>query len=493
LQHSKVRVTMRTTDDYTSETQSFPKKYPVTCHTDHVRPGSTFVAIKGFQKDGLSYIQRALEHGASTIVVDQDADIANELMMRIEQAGACLVRVPNTRKALAQMSARANGYPAKKLRILAVTGTKGKTTCSYLLAHSLRAMGYRVALLSTVTNQINDEVLPTELTTQQPDYLHTFFKVCVDRNIQFVVMEVAAQAQTLYRTHDLEFDGILFTNFSQEHAEFYENQEEYFKAKLSIFAQAKPNAPCLVNADDTRFNAIHNEFSGIKSYSCNNKESTYRALVSNDAISEVATTYIKENVQVPVSCAALIGRFNVYNVLGVMGLLVSLGYSEELVAKAISSFTGVPGRLERYHLPNGAQCFIDYAHNPSSFEAVLSTLAGLTDDLIVVFGAGGDRDRVKRPVMGAIASRYAQRIILTSDNPRSEDPVMIINDIMHGVDGINDKVVQELDRALAIQRAYESSRPGSIIAVLGKGPDEYQLVKGVKTYFSDVKSVLSLT
>lgn len=483
----------RTIDDYNSESQSFPKKYPVTCHTDHVEPGSTFVAIKGFQQDGLAYIPRALEHGASTIVVDQDAVIAADLVQRIENAGACLVRVPSTRKALAQMSARANGYPAKKLKILAVTGTKGKTTCAYLLAHSLRALGHSVALLSTVTNQINDEVLPTELTTQQPDYLHTFFKVCVNRNIQYVVMEVAAQAQTLYRTHELEFDGILFTNFSQEHAEFYETQEEYFQAKCSIFKQAKPEAPCLVNADDPRFETIHSAFSSIQSYSCNNAESTYHALVSDDSIGEVATTCISKEVQTPLSCAALIGRFNVYNVLGVMGLLVSLGYSEAAAAQAISSFTGVPGRLERYHLPNGAQCFIDYAHNPSSFEAVLSTLAGLTDDLIVVFGAGGDRDRVKRPIMGAIAARYAQRIVLTSDNPRSEDPAVIVTDIMYGMNTDDAKVIQELDRAHAIQRAYEASRPGSIIAVLGKGPDEYQLVKGVKTFFSDVKTVLSLT
>ena len=176
-----------------------------------------------------------------------------------------------------------------------------------------------------------------------------------------------------------------------------------------------------------------------------------------------------------------------------MGLLVSLGFSEKLVAQAISSFVGVPGRLERYQLPNGVQCFIDYAHNPSSFEAVLSTLAGLTEHLIVVFGAGGDRDRIKRPIMGAIASQYAQCIILTSDNPRSEDPNAIIADIMHGVDREDNKVIQELDRAQAIQRAYAESRPGSIIAVLGKGPDEYQLVKGVKSFFSDAKTVLSLT
>lgn len=484
----------RTIDDYSdSEAQSFPKKYLVTCHTDHVGPGSTFVAIKGYQQDGIAYIPRALENGASTIVVEEDAVIDASMMMHIERAGVCLVRVPNTRKALAQMSARANGYPAKKLRILAVTGTKGKTTCAYLLAHSLRRLGCSVALLSTVTNQISDELLPTTLTTQQPDYLHTFFKVCVNRNIQYVVMEVAAQAQTLYRTYELEFDGILFTNFSQEHAEFYESQEDYFNAKLSLFAQAKPNAPCVVNADDARFDAIKNVYPFVQSYSCIDVANNYHASVADDAICEIATILTAADLQIPVSCSALIGQFNVYNVLGVMGLLISLGFSAPAVAYAISSFTGVPGRLERYHLPNGAQCFIDYAHTPSSFEAVLSTLGRLTDDLIVVFGAGGDRDRIKRPMMGAIASQYAQRVILTSDNPRSEDPHTIIADIMCGVEVIEGKVIQELDRAQAIKRAYEISGPSSIIAVLGKGPDEYQLVKGVKTFFSDTKTVLSLT
>jgi UDP-N-acetylmuramoyl-L-alanyl-D-glutamate--2,6-diaminopimelate ligase len=485
---------MMANDDYNNEPlHLFPKKYPVTCHTDHVGAGSTFVAIKGFQQDGLAYIPRAIEHGATTIVVEQDAILDSNILQRIERSGACLVRVPNTRKALAQMSARANGYPAKKLLIIAVTGTKGKTTCAYLLAHCLRTLGHKVALLSTVANYIDSEVLPTELTTQQPDYLHTFFKVCVDRGIQYVVMEAAAQAYTLYRTHDIEFDGLLFTNFSQEHAEFYATLEEYFQAKSGLFRQLKPNAPCLVNADDARFETLHKAFPHIQSYGCDNQNSTYRAVVSQEIVGEVNTTCIKQELNVPVSCAALIGRFNVYNVLGVMGLLVSLGFSEKLVAQAISSFVGVPGRLERYQLPNGVQCFIDYAHNPSSFEAVLSTLAGLTEHLIVVFGAGGDRDRIKRPIMGAIASQYAQCIILTSDNPRSEDPNAIIADIMHGVDREDNKVIQELDRAQAIQRAYAESRPGSIIAVLGKGPDEYQLVKGVKSFFSDAKTVLSLT
>jgi len=493
LQHSRVRVNTRTIEDYANDTQSFPKKYLVTCHTDHVGPGSTFVAIKGFQQDGIAYIPRALEHGASTIVVEQDAVIDHATLMCMERAGACLVRVENTRKALAQMSARANGYPAKKLRILAVTGTKGKTTCAYLLAHSLRKLGHSVALLSTVVNKINDEVLVTMLTTPQPDYLHTFFKVCVNRNVEYVVMEVAAQAQTLYRTHELEFDGILFTNFSQEHAEFYETQDEYFKAKVSIFSQAKPNAPCIANADDPRFAQVCHIVPAIQSYGCIDESSMYRAVPSEDAIGEVATTVMMHDMQIPVSCQALIGQFNMYNVLGVMSLLISLGFSAPAVAHAISSFPGVPGRLERYHLPNGAQCFIDYAHNPSSFEAVLSTLARLTRDLIVVFGAGGDRDRVKRPIMGAIASQYAQRVILTSDNPRSEDPFTIITDIMGGIQDGEGKVIQELDRAQAIKRAYEISRPGSIIAVLGKGPDEYQLVKGVKTFFSDTKTVLSLT
>lgn len=493
MQYSRVRVNARTIDDYTNEAQIFPKKYLVTCHTDHVEPGSTFVAIKGFQQDGVAYIPRALENGASTIVVEEDAVIDATILLHIERAGACLVRVPNTRKALAQMSARANGYPAKKLRILGVTGTKGKTTCAYLLAHSLRRLGCSVALLSTVTNQINDELLPTSLTTQQPDYLHTFFKVCVNRNIQFVVMEVAAQAQTLYRTYDLEFDGILFTNFSQEHAEFYSSQEDYFSAKLSLFSQIKPNAPCIVNADDPRFEAIKSAYSFVQSYSCLNTKNNYHASFTDDAVCEVATIFTTADLQVPVSCDALIGQFNVYNVLGVMSLLVSLGFSASTVAQAMSSFSGVPGRLERYHMPNGAQSFIDYAHTPSSFEAVLSTLGRLTDDLIVVFGAGGDRDRIKRPMMGAIASQYAQRIILTSDNPRSEDPRDIIADIMCGIEVLDGKVMHELDRAQAIKRAYEISRPGSIIAILGKGPDEYQLVKGVKTFFSDTKTVLSLT
>lgn len=478
------------------EAESYiPSLYPVTCHTDHVGPGSTFIAIKGFQKDGVVYIPRALERGATTIVVDQDAFIRPDLIERIESVGACLIRVEDTRQALAQMSARAAGYPAEKLKIIAITGTKGKTTNAYMLAHCLRSLGHKTALLSTVCNMIDEVRLPTQLTTQQPDYLHLFFKKCVAEHIQYVVMEVAAQAQTMHRTHGIMFDALLFTNFGQEHAEFYKTQEEYFEAKCSLFNQLKEQAPAVVNADGEWFEKIRTIYPSIISYSCAQNDATYVGTIqtARNIQCGIQASICVKSIDMPVICPELIGTFNVYNVIGVISLLIELGNDPHLILQAIEQFHGVPGRLEHYELPNGAQCFIDYAHNPSSFEAVLSTLSVMTDHLIVVFGAGGDRDQFKRPIMGSIAMQYAQCIILTTDNPRSEDPYTIITDIMTGIDDDLCMVVQELDRRAAIERAYKESRPQSIIAILGKGPDEYQVVNGIKTFFSDKQVVLSLS
>lgn len=438
---------------------------PVACHTDFVQEGGTFVAIKGMSFDGISFIPTALERGATTLVIQKDALLTPEVELLIKQKKASIVRVEDTRLALAQLSAIAFKHPAKKLKFIAITGTKGKTTTTFLVEHLLKNAGYKTALLSTVKNRINNVEYATKLTTQQPDYLHAFFDQCVKEGVEWVVMEVAAQAFSLHRVHGITFDAGIFTNFSREHGEFYPSQDEYFSAKAQLLSYLKPGAPLILNQDDTKVAALGEKYKPTFFFT-----STH-----------------------PYTCPQLVGRFNAYNIAAATAAVSALGVKKSSIISALASFPGVAGRLDRIQLPNGATAFIDYAHNPASFQAVLSELRLLTNNLIVLFGAGGDRDPVRRPLMGDIASTIADYIVVTSDNPRSEDPAEIARQILVGIKPEQaHKVMVELDREAAIRKAYAHSKAGSIIALLGKGPDEYQIVKGVTTPFSERSILLAL-
>ncbi|MCL4229911.1 UDP-N-acetylmuramoyl-L-alanyl-D-glutamate--2,6-diaminopimelate ligase [Candidatus Dependentiae bacterium] len=461
----------------------FPKIYPVACHTNNVGPQTTFVAIKGQHQDGVNYIGKALELGARSIVVQRDACITENILAMIDAYHATINYVDNARIALAQLSAAALGYPAKKLRIIGITGTKGKTSTAFLLEHVLRCAGFKTALLGTVKNMIDGQEVPHELTTPQPDFLHQFFACCVAQNVDYVIMEVAAQALSLHRLDGVAFDMALFTNFSQEHGEFYASIQDYFDAKKRIFDYLKPDASVLVNADDTWCKAL-SSYAQAQGYS----------LGEYYAQMPVSIIYHHNNQSDNITCPVLIGKFNCYNVLAAVTAAHELGVSVNDIQRSMLSFRGVPGRMERYRMPNGAQVIIDYAHNPSSFSAVLSVLKSLTDHLIVVFGCGGDRDANKRPIMGNIATQHADLVFITIDNPRSENPQTIIDQIYHGVSSSSRyRVIKELDRERAIVEAYRLSRSDSIIALLGKGPDEYQLVAGIKHVFSEKSIILRLS
>lgn len=447
---------------------SLPTHYPVACHTDNVGPNTIFVAIKGMKSDGIQFIIPALEKGARTIIIEQGVVLDAATQAAVVAHHGTVQQVPNTRAALAELSAKAHNFPAEKLKIIGITGTKGKSTTTFLVEHMLRTAGYKTALLSTIKNKILTQEFPTQLTTQQPDYIHMFLAACVSAGVEWVVMEVAAQAFSLHRVDGILFDAAIFTNFSQEHAEFYPTLDSYFAAKSRIVDHLKPTAALILNAEDARVAQLQDR---------------------------VLNAHFFSLAQDPnYSCPSLIGTFNRANIAACCKLAEVLGITPAQQQQALATFTGVPGRLEKYGLPNGATAFIDYAHNPSSYEAVLSTVRGHTPHLITIFGAGGERDVTKRPIMGGIAAQFADLIILTSDNPRSEDPAVIVEDIMAGIPAdTRANVLVELDREKAIQLAYAHSRPGSIMIMLGKGPDEYQLVKGVKTYFSEREIVLTLS
>lgn len=467
-----------------------PSIYPVACHTDFVGQGTIFVAIQGFKIDGMQYIEQAITKGATTIVVGCDVQVPPKLFTAMQQAKVRLLRVQNTRLVLAQLSAHHAGNPADQLKIVAVTGTKGKTTTASLLAHIYKTAGYKVALVSTAHNVIDGTVLPAPLTTPQPDYLQQFLKLCVQQGITHVIMEVAAQAVTLYRIHGILFDGIIFTNFDRDHLEFYATMEDYFAAKCALLNAIHPDGTILVNKDNewTKSLALQQH-----AFSMHTKDALVHVVNVKQLPHELHIVMNVGTTRCELVSRALQGAYNVYNILAAVGLAVRLGISASVCTQALATFAGVPGRFEIYMLSHGARCVIDSAHNPISFQAILSTLRTMTDHLIVVFGAGGERDAGRRPMMGAIVAEFADLILVTTDNPRSEDPTIIAHEIVEGIQlSLRSKVTIELDRAIAIRKACAQSKPTSIIALLGKGAEQYQIINSNKIPFSERSIVQEL-
>jgi UDP-N-acetylmuramoyl-L-alanyl-D-glutamate--2,6-diaminopimelate ligase len=468
-----------------------PTAWPVTCHTDMVGPGSIFIAIEGTKESGTRYIPLALERGATHIVLQENAPITAETIALIQQAGAQYSYVHNAREALAELSAQAHGYPADKLCLIGITGTKGKTTCAWLTWHLLRSQGYSAALLSTVHNKINDTVIPTGLTTPHPDYLHTFFATCLQQGVTHVVMEVAAQALSLHRLDGIFFDLVLFTNFSHEHSEFYATLDEYLSAKEQLFLHRKPGAPALVCIDTPAFRAYKDRYENCFTISAADPTADYYWQLSHSGLDGIkGSVHIKNEAAYEIK-ASLIGAFNGINSACALALCHMLKLSLNDALKAFAQFEGVPGRAEFFKLSSGALCCIDYAHNPNSIHNILTALRPLGKRLIVVTGAGGERDIYKRPLMAQVAAEIADVLILTSDNPRSEDPADIVAQMCAGIPAnARAQIMIEIDRAQALQIAHVTAHAGDVVALLGKGPDHYQLIKGIKYPFNE-RSIIS--
>lgn len=479
-----------------ARTVLLPRSFPVACHTDYVGVGTCFVAIPGQKLDGMLYIPQAIAKGATTVVVQKDVKISKDVLDLMHIHGVALMHVENARKMLGILSAKAAGYPAHKLKILGVTGTKGKTTSVYMLEALLKKMGKKVARLSTVANAIDGVELPALLTTPQPDYLHQFFSVCVAQGIEYVAMEVAAQAITFDRLETLSFDGLVFTNLEREHGELYPTMEEYFGAKCAIIqSHLKPGAICVVNADNAYGKQILDLYPSLThGFSCAQEVSQGVVQVGFNA---TQVRFTQPNGITPttsslvLATAGLVGEFNVRNFAGVALMLAHTGCDLTSLEHETITIPKIPGRLEGYALSNGARAYIDYAHTPGSFESLLSVMRTLTDHLIVVFGAGGNKDKSKRPLMGAAAAHYADVVIITNDNPRTEAPENIVADILGGIT-VQDKVIVEFDRKKAIELAFNRSHSGSIIMLLGKGTDEYQIVGVHKNFFSEKEILQTL-
>ena len=448
-------------------------------NSNKVTKDSIFVAIKGYKTDGHLYALDAYSKGAAAIVVEDLYSIPDEIFRR---SGQAKIVVADTRKALATLSAVYYGTPSKKLRLYGVTGTKGKTTTTYFIKKVLEKTGHKTGLIGTIANMIGDESIPTDLTTPESVELNALFARMVDEGCTAAVMEASSHSLFLKRTYGLDFDGAIFTNLSSEHRDFHETMEDYASAKKILFDGLKQGAPAVYNTDDEYGCFMVKDTEGRKV--CFGKNGgNYR--IENISFDFTGTTFTIDHNGVKTDLKTnLAGEFNAYNAAAVYALMVESGYNKELVAEAIAETPQVDGRFELIK-KGEKKVIIDYAHSPGALEQVLISINQLAGDspIYTVVGCGGNRDKMKRPVMGRIASEMSVRAVITSDNPRDEDPHEIISEVVAGIE--KDNFIVEADREEAIKKAILESPANAIILVAGKGHETYQIVKGVKSHFSD--------
>ena len=445
-----------------------------------IKPGDLFVAISGMQMDGHDFVEEAVNKGASAVLVER----------HFSNLDLPQVVTENTRYALGLVSANFYDHPHRKLRVLGVTGTNGKTTTTYLVKSVLEQAGYKVGLIGTIQSIIGDRALESGRTTPESLDLQRLFSKMVDEGTDFAIMEVSSHALDLHRTAGVTFAGTLFTNLSQDHLDFHPTMDAYFAAKAKLFLSQE--CPAVLNVDDPW---------GVKLQVLNpSRALTYGVAegadfraeniqLENGGVSYILNT---EAGQIPINLQ-LTGFFNVYNSLGAAALCFSQGVSLEAIKAGLQALSGVPGRFEKVENDRGLNVVVDYAHTPNGLENILYSGRELTPDgrLIVVFGAGGDRDKSKRPLMGAVAARLADVIIITSDNPRSEEPTAICSSIEKGLLQTNSLVTYEIivDRRTAIERAVEIATPDDLVIVAGKGHETYQESARGRIHFDDREEV----
>jgi UDP-N-acetylmuramoyl-L-alanyl-D-glutamate--2,6-diaminopimelate ligase len=446
-----------------------------------VSPQSMFVAFQGTHTDGHQYIDKAIELGAQVIVCQQVPELL--------QSEITYLQCPDSAKALGWLAANFYGNPSRKLKVVGVTGTNGKTTNATLLFKLFRRLGYRVGLLSTVQNQINDLVIPSNLTTPDAVEIQSFMAKLLAEGCTHCFMEASSHAIVQERIAGIEFTGAVFTNITHDHLDFHKTFDNYIKAKKKLFDDLLPSAFALVNVDDKRGMVMLQNCPAKtqKTFALKNP-ADYKAKLLENTLQGLCLEIDNQAIWF-----RLIGDFNAYNLCGVFGAACLLGENPEAVLTELSDLTTAPGRFEQIRSSRGITGIVDYAHTPDALKNVLETIEQLRQDaqqVITIVGCGGDRDKTKRPIMAKIAVNFSQQVILTSDNPRSEDPMTILDEMAEGLSIIEKKKVKVIEnRREAIRKACELAGEGDIILVAGKGHENYQEIKGIKYPFDD-KEVL---
>ena len=442
-----------------------------------VGPGHLFVAIKGTQTDGHQYISKAVELGAAAILCE---DMPTE-----RQAGVTYVQVSSTETAIGPVATTFYGDPTSKLILVGVTGTNGKTTIATLLYNMFRRLGFKCGLLSTVCNYIEDEAVPASHTTPDPIELNRLLSRMVEAGCQYAFMECSSHAIAQQRIGGLKFAGGIFTNLTRDHLDYHKTVENYRNAKKAFFDMLPKGAFAITNADDKNgMFMVQNTKATVKTYSIRSM-ADFKARIVECHFEGMYLEVDGHEVRVQ-----FIGKFNVSNLLAVYGAAVMLGQKSEDVLLVLSTLKSVAGRLEPIHSPEGYTAVVDYAHTPDALENVLNAIHEVLDGkeghIITVGGAGGNRDKGKRPLMAQEAVKQSDRVIITSDNPRFEEPQDIINDMLAGLDQKQmKKVVSIVDRKEAIRTACMMAQKGDVILIAGKGHEDYQEIKGVKHHFDD--------
>lgn len=446
----------------------------VSCDSRHVRPGEVYVAIQGTHADGHEFIPRAIGAGAAAIV-------AQKAVYPLPPVPVVIVR--DSRRAFALIAAKLHDEPTRRLNVIGVTGTNGKTTTTFLVRSILEAAGERAGLLGTVYNILGDKPVDSSMTTPDAATIQAAMAEMVRRGCRSCVIEVSSHALVQRRVDYVHFAAGIFTNLTRDHLDYHQTLEQYRNAKALLFEQLPSHAVAAINADDP-----HGEFFASRGtarlVTWGLERGDVRATI--EELSIHGTRFLLELGGERVSvCSSLIGRHNVQNMLGAAACLYAMGYDLEPIKAGLENARAVPGRLEEISLAQDYKVFVDYAHTPDALERVIGTLKPLTPGrVIVVFGCGGDRDRGKRPLMGGVVERMADVVVVTSDNPRSEDPRLIIQDILKGLQRSAQAEVV-VDRREAIHHAVRLARSGDTVLIAGKGHEAYQVVKGKIFPFDD--------
>lgn len=446
-----------------------------------VQKNSVFVAIKGFKTDGHLFIQDAINKGAIAIVVEDNNSIPDELITHTQIAK---ILVKDSRIALAEISKGYYNDPTSKLKLIGITGTNGKTTTTFILKNILQNAGFKTGLLGTIANYIDDVKIDSNLTTPESNDLNRFFYEMIQTGCSHSVMEVSSHSLILNRVHGLNFLGAIFSNITSDHLDFHQTFEEYLKAKKILFDGLNSDSFAIINSDDnSAADIVKDSKAKIITYGMSDR-SDYQIKDIRYDLDGTEFTITHNKIDFIIS-TSLIGTFNAYNAASAFVTAKCFGIDESKIMKGIKSSPQVPGRFEV--LGSGSKkVIVDYSHTADSLEKALLAVRDIVknnNQIVTVFGCGGDRDKTKRPVMGKVASELSDKVIVTSDNPRTENPFMIIDDIKKGI--IKNNYQVEENREAAIAQAIKNSDDNAVILIAGKGHENYQEINGIRNHFSD--------